>query len=69
MYRIIYVKDVEFWALFYDFPASDDKDAQDKVKIEISRLKQQHGEHILILRLERVTKTSDLTERTTKIPF
>ena len=68
-YRIIYVKDVEFGALSHDFPASDDVDAREKAQDEIKKLKQRHGDDILIRRLQRVEKVSDMEERVKEISF
>jgi hypothetical protein len=69
MYRIIYVKDVEFGALAHDFPAYNNDDARKKAKLEIEKLKQRHGNDILIRRLQIIESTSEMTERVTEISF
>lgn len=68
-YRIIYVKDVEFGALAHDFVATSDDDAREKIKDEIKKLKQKHGNDILIRRLQRVQKINDMEERVKEISF
>ena len=68
-YRIIYVKDVEFGALAHDFPASNDEDAREKAKGKIEKLKQKHGNDILIRRLQKVESISEMAEKVTEISF
>lgn len=67
-YRIIYVKNVEFGALAHDFLADNDEDAREKAKGEIAKLKQ-HGNYILIRRLQKVESISEMTEKVTEISF
>ena len=68
-YRIIYVKDVEFGGLSRDFWASDDVEAKEKAQDEIKKLKQRHGDGILIRRLQRVERVSEMQEKVKDISF
>ncbi|TSC62662.1 MAG: hypothetical protein Greene041614_324 [Parcubacteria group bacterium Greene0416_14] len=69
MYRIVYVKDVEFGALSHHFPASSEEDAREKALGEILKLRSQYGNDIIICRLEEFRKVSDIEEYAKKISF
>ena len=69
MYRLVFVADIQFGAIFHPFSAPDDSEARKKVGGEIKKLKSQYGEGILVRHLQRIEKVTRNKERIENIPF